>query len=73
MFFELSQTDFASYADENTPYVEANNIDKVITILENYSTQLLKPSDHQMKANKDNVILLSVITRRFLQRQIAKN
>ena len=24
-FFVLSQTDFASYADDNTPYVEANN------------------------------------------------
>ena len=34
MFFELSQTDFASYADDNTPYAEADNIDEVITILE---------------------------------------
>ena len=28
--FELSQTDFACYAGNNTPYVEANNIDEVI-------------------------------------------
>ena len=42
MFFELSQTDFASYADDNAPYVEANNIDEVITILENNSIQLFK-------------------------------
>ena len=54
MFFELSQTDFASYADDNTPYMEANNIDEVITILENYSTQLFKWfSNNQTKANKD--------------------
>ena len=33
-FFELSQTDFANYADDNTPYAEADNIDEVITILE---------------------------------------
>ena len=42
MFFKLSQIDFASYADDNTPYVEANNIDEVITILENDSIQLFK-------------------------------
>ena len=35
MFFVPSHTDFASYSDDNTPYVEANNIDEVITILEN--------------------------------------
>ena len=54
MFFELRQTDFASYADDNTPYVEANNIHEVITILENDSIQFFKLfSDKQMKANKD--------------------
>ena len=53
MFFVLSQTDFASYANGNTPCVEANNIDEVITILENDSIQLFKwLSDVQMKANK---------------------
>ena len=60
MFFVLSQTDFASYAEENTPYVEANNIDEVITILENNSIQLFKWfSDNQMKANKDKCHLAS--------------
>ena len=54
MLFELSQTDFASYADANTPYVQANNIDKVVMILENDLIQLFKWfSDNQMKANKD--------------------
>ena len=42
MFFVLSQTDFASYVDDNTPYVEANNIDEVITILKNGPIQLFK-------------------------------
>ena len=59
MFFELSQTDFASYADDNTPYAEADNIDEVITILENDSIQLFKWfSDNQMKANKDKCHLV---------------
>ena len=42
MFFEISQTDFMSYADDNTPYTEADNTDEVITILENDSIQLFK-------------------------------
>lgn len=37
MFFELRQTDFASYAEGNTQYVEANNFDEVMTILQNVS------------------------------------
>ena len=50
MFSELSEIDFASYADGNTPYVEANNVDEVITtILENNPIQLFKwLSDNQM-------------------------
>ena len=59
MLFVLSQTDFASYADDNTPYMEANNIDEVIAILENDSIQLFKWfSDNQMKANKDKCHLV---------------
>ena len=58
MFFVLNQTDFASYADDNTPYVEANNIDEVITILENDSIQFEWFSDNQMKANKDKCHLV---------------
>ena len=60
MFFELRQTDFTRYADDNTPYVEGNNIDGVITIIENNAIQLFKWfsdnqmfSGNQMKASKD--------------------
>ena len=57
--FVLSQRDFANYADGNTPYVEDNNIDEVITILENDSIQLFKWfSDNQMKTNKDKCHLI---------------
>ena len=59
MFFVVSQTDFVAYADDNTPYVEGNNIDEVINMLENGSIQLFKWfSDNQMKANKDKCHLI---------------
>ena len=58
MFFELSQTDFTSFADDNTPYVEANNINKVIKTLENDSIWLFQWfSDNQIKANKNDCLL----------------
>ena len=58
-FFELSQTNFASYADDNTQYVEGSNIDEVITILENDSVQSFKWfSDNHVKANKDKCHLV---------------
>ena len=58
MFFELSQTDFTSFADDNTPYVEANNINKVIKTLENDSIWLFQwLSDNQIKANKNDCLL----------------
>ena len=58
-YFELTQTDFASYADDNKPCAEANNIDEVVTILKNDSIQLSKWfSDNQMKANKDKCHLV---------------
>ena len=59
MFFALSQTDFATYAEDNTPYVEGNNIDLVINMLENDSIQLCKWFfDNQMKANKDKCLII---------------
>ena len=58
MFFELSQTDFTNYADDNAPYVKANNIDKVIKILENDSIWLFQWfSDNQIQANKNECLL----------------
>ena len=48
-----------SYADDNTPYAEADNIDEVIAILKNDSIQLFKwSSDNQMKASKDKYHLV---------------
>ena len=60
MFSELSQIDFASYADGNTPYVEVNNVDEVITtILENNPIQLFKWfSDKQMNEGQQKCHLI---------------
>ena len=54
MFFVMNDIDFASYADDNTPYVSSDSIEDVIRILENDSIKLFKWfSDNIMKANKD--------------------
>ena len=52
----MSDTDFASYADDNTPYISADTIDER---LENASVKLSKWfPDNQMKANQDKCHLL---------------
>ena len=50
----MSDTDFASYADDNTPYVSADTIDEVIKRLETASVKLFKWfADNQTKENQD--------------------
>ena len=52
MFFLMSETEFASYADDNTTGVASDNVDDVTKILKNDSTGVFKWfSDNQMKAN----------------------
>ena len=52
LFFIMSETDFASYADDNTPYVVGGNIEDVIIKLQNASLTLFQWFyDNQMKAN----------------------
>ena len=59
MLFLISETEFASYDDDNTPYLASDNIDDVIKTLENDSIRLFKWfSDNQMKANKDKCRLI---------------
>ena len=54
LFFIMNETDFASYADDNTPYVVVNNIEDVIIKLQNASLTLVQWFyDNQMKANPD--------------------
>ena len=55
----MKETSFASYADDNTPYVTAENLDEVIKSLEKDSIKLFQWfSDNQMKANHDKCHLL---------------
>ena len=55
----MNETEFATYADDNTPYTSGQNIDDVIRTLENDSVRLFKWfSNNQMKANKDKCHLL---------------
>ena len=50
----MNETDFASYADDNTPYDVDNNIEDVIIKLQNASLALFQWFyDNQMKANTD--------------------
>ena len=59
MFFVMKDIDFASYADDNTPYVSSDSIQDVIRILENDSIKLFKWfSDNMMKANNDKCHLI---------------
>ena len=55
----MSDTDFASYADDNTPYVSADTIDEVIKRLETASVKLFKWfADNQMNTNQDKCHLI---------------
>ena len=50
----MTDTDFASHADDNTPYVSVDTIDEVIKRLENSSVKLFKWfADNRIKANQD--------------------
>ena len=39
LFFIMNETEFASYADDNTPYTSGQKIDNVIRTLENGSVR----------------------------------
>ena len=59
LFLIMKETSFASYADDNTPYVTAENLDEVIKSLEKDSIKLFQWfSDNQMKANYNKCHLL---------------
>ena len=56
----MCETDFASYADDNTPYALGDNIDDIIKSLEDDSINLFKWFlDNQMKANCDKCHLIT--------------
>ena len=58
-FLIMKETSFASYTDDNSPYVTPENLDDVIKSLEEDSIKLFQWfSDNQMKANHDKFHLL---------------
>ena len=53
-FFVMNDVDFASYADDNTPFFVGNDLDEVIFKLQNASITLFQWfKDNQMKVNPD--------------------
>ena len=59
LFLIMKETTFASYVNENTPYVRADSFYEVIKSLEEDSIKLFQWfSDNQMKANHDKCYLL---------------
>jgi len=59
MFYELENVYVAGYADDNTPYVQGENIDSLVSQLELISVKLFHWFDiNGMKANPDKCHLL---------------
>ena len=59
LFFIVNNTDIANYADGNTPYATANDIDSLIASLEEASKFLFTWFDNNlMKSNADKCHLL---------------
>ena len=59
LFFIVNSMDIANYADDNTPYATANDIDSLIASLEEESKSLFTWFDSNlMKSNADKCHLL---------------
>ena len=60
LFLIMNKVDFASYADDNTPYVIGNGVKEVINSLKEASGKLFYWfANNQMKANPDKCHLLT--------------
>ena len=63
LFFTVNETDFASYADDNIPFLSGYRLDNVLVSLEYASLKLSDSfSDKQMKENPDKFHLLTSAT-----------
>ena len=59
LFLVISNIDFSSYADDNTIYDSGNNIDDVISSLQESAEKLFRWFSHnQMKGNTDKCRLI---------------
>ena len=62
MFFTIEDTNVASYADDNTPYVITDNVDRVIKSLEEASEILFKWfNDNLMRINADKNVICRLV------------
>ena len=60
LFFIVNEIEFASYADDNTPFVSGDWVDNVLDSLEKPSLKLFDWfSNNQMKENPDKCHLLT--------------
>ena len=65
LFFIVNSMGIANYADENTPYATANDIDSLIASLEEASKSLFTWFDNNlMKRNADKCHLWSVLMKK---------
>ena len=63
LFFIVNEIDFASYAEDNTPFVSGDRLGDVLVSLENASLKLFDWfSNNQLKANPDKCCLLTSST-----------
>ena len=63
LFFIVNKIDFASHADDNTPFVSGNRLDDILDSLEITSLKLFDWfSNNQKKENPDNCHLLTSAT-----------
>ena len=59
MFFNLSNHEIASYADDNTPYVACDTIEAMIAWLEKIAKKIFKWfKDNEMQGNTDKCHVL---------------
>ena len=63
LFFIVDEIDFASYADDNIPFVSGDSFEDVLDSLEKVSSKLFDwLSNNQMKKNPDKCHLLTIAT-----------
>ena len=62
MFFVLNDIDIASYLDDSTPYMVANNVDDLITSLEQESNALFEWFRNNLSKNNADKCHLLVST-----------
>ena len=67
----MSDTDIVNLADNNTPYVSAENAKSLVKPLESTACRIFKWfSDNQPKGNTKNVMFFKALSRKLLQTSI---